>query len=201
MFLLFGSSGAGKTVAIDALRARAPSRLAIHDFDEVGVPPDADTEWRQRMDEVWVRRALEYEAGGIDLLLAGQTPIGELLATPSAPSLEAVSACLLDCDDETRLARLRLRPVERRTGSPDEWPDLLDWAAWMREHARNPRWMQHVIAGEGPLPEMCWERRGDWRAGDPQWRVHVIDTSKLSVEEVADELAEWIGNERAGVHS
>jgi hypothetical protein len=100
LFLLFGSSASGKTFVLNELRGRVPD-LAIHDFDEIGVPPRADTPWRHRANEQWVRRALEYEAEGIDLLLAGQTPFGELLAAPSATRLEAISACLLDCADDT----------------------------------------------------------------------------------------------------
>lgn len=73
LFLLFGSSGAGKSFALDELRGRI-ARLAVHDFDEVGVPPGADTAWRHRANEQWVRRALDYQAAGTDVLLAGQTP-------------------------------------------------------------------------------------------------------------------------------
>jgi hypothetical protein len=102
LFLLFGASCSGKTVVLEALRGRI-DRLAVHDFDEIDVPPDAGTAWRQRANELWLRRALEYEREGLDLLLAGQTPFGELLAAPSAPLAEAISACLLDCEDDTRL--------------------------------------------------------------------------------------------------
>ena len=44
---------------------------------------------------------------------------------------------------------------------------------------------------------MQWSRWSGWRARDPRWRVRVIDTSVLPVEKVADELVEWIGEERA----
>jgi hypothetical protein len=43
---------------------------------------------------------------------------------------------------------------------------------------------------------MRWERWSNWLPGDPRWKVRVIDTSVLSVEQVADELAEWIAEER-----
>jgi hypothetical protein len=108
LLLLFGASGAGKTFALDPLRELLPA-LAIHDFDEIGVPAGADTGWRQRSNEAWIRRALDDQAHGVDFVLAGQTPFGELLASPSAPLLEAISGCLIDCDDETRHARLRAR--------------------------------------------------------------------------------------------
>ena len=111
LFLLFGSSAAGKTFALAALHGRVPG-LAVHDFDEIGVPAGADAAWRHRAIEQWVRRALDYQAEGTDVLLAGQTPFGELLAAPSASRLDAISACLLDCDEDTRVARLLARGPE-----------------------------------------------------------------------------------------
>jgi hypothetical protein len=194
LFLLFGSSAAGKTSALNGLRDRMPD-LAVHDHDEIGVPPAADTVWRQQANEEWVRRALEYQAAGTDLILAAQTPFGELLATPSAVHLDAISACLLDCRDEVRIARLRQLPVSVATSDPARWPDFLKWAEWMRRHATDPHWMPHVIRREGS-PDMCWKRWSDWQIGDPRWRVHVVDTSALSTGEVADELARWVTAER-----
>jgi len=196
LFLLFGSSAAGKTVVLDALRGRIAD-LAVRDFDEIAVPSDADTAWRHRANEQWVRRALDYQAEGTDLLLAGQTPFGELLAAPSASRLEAISGCLIDCDDETRVARLRARGPEWFARTGGELQDYLNWASWMREHAADPSSRIEVIRQEATLDEMRWSRWSSWRAGDPRWRVRAIDTSASSVEKVADELIEWISQERA----
>jgi hypothetical protein len=147
LFLVFGSSAGGKTTALNVLRKRMPD-FAIHDFDEVGVPPGADIVWRHRANEQWVQRALEYQVAGTDLLLAGQTPYGEMLAAPSAPLLDGISGCLIDCPDEIRAARLEGRGATwfaRSAGdlqSEFTWPEWiqrhLDWAAWMRAHAGRP---------------------------------------------------------------
>ena len=196
LFLLFGSSAAGKTFALNALRDRVED-LAIHDFDEIGVPSGADTAWRQEANEQWVRRALEYQAAGTDLLLAGQTPYGELLAAPSATSLEAISACLIDCDDDTRVERLQARGPEWFERSGGGLQDYLNWAAWMRGHAADPSWRTDVIQIDAAGTEMHWSRWIHWRAADSRWRVRVIDTSGVPVGEVAARLIEWIYEERA----
>ena len=51
---------------------------------------------------------------------------------------------------------------------------------------------------------MHWDRWSGWAAGDPRWRVHVIDTTALPAEQVADQLIAWIDEERrllqAGQH-
>ena len=195
LFLLFGSSAAGKTVVLSELRGRVAD-LAIHDFDEIGVPSGADTAWRHRATEGWVCRGLEYQAEGTDLLLAGQAPFGELLATPSASQLDAISACLLDCDDSTRTARLRARGPEWLPRTGGDLQDYLNWAAWMREHAADPSSRAEVIQHEGTVDEMRWSRWSEWQANDPRWRVRVLDTSTLPVEGVADQLVDWITEER-----
>lgn len=200
LFLLFGSSAAGKTFALNGLRGRVAD-LAIHDFDEIGVPQGADTAWRHRADEQWVRRALAYQAAGTDLLLAGQTPFGELLATPSATALEAISACLIDCDDDTRVARLRARGPEWFARTAGDLQDYINWAAWMRGHAADPTWRTEVIQHDATGDEMQWSRWSGWHTDDPRWRVRVIDTSASSVQEVGTAVVEWISGERALLRS
>ena len=151
--------------------------LAIHDFDEIGVPSGADASWRRHEGEAWVRRALGYQAEGIDLLLAGQTPFGELLATPSAALLEAISGCLIDCDDETRLARLRRRGPEWLARSAGDLQDYLNWADWMRRHARDPRWRPEVIVPGRWRGTGCAGSAG--ATGEPETRGGACTSSTL----------------------
>jgi hypothetical protein len=189
IFLLFGSSGSGKTAALEAVRGRLPG-LPCHDFDEIGVPSDADRRWRQEANEAWLKRALAYRAEGLDILLAGQTPFGELLATPSAAEAGPATALLLDCSDDVRRARLELRGV----GPP--LPDLLSWASWLRGHAADPRWRPDVICDDA-WEQMRWERWSGWESGDPRWRVRILDTSELTLSDVAERVVAWIEDERA----
>jgi hypothetical protein len=186
LFLVFGASGSGKTAALEAVRGRA-ARLACHDFDEIGVPPGADRRWRQEANESWLARVREYEAQGLDVLLAGQTPYGELLASPSADGVE-VSALLLDCADAVRAERLAGREA-------DDLDSQLAWAAWLRGHAADPGWQPEVIR-EDPLDGMRWDRWQRWERADPRWRVALVDSSELSIAEVADEVLAWIDAER-----
>jgi hypothetical protein len=85
VFLIFGSSAAGKTFALAELRDRLPD-LAIHDFDELRVPPRADTAWRQRTNEEWVRRALDYQREGTDFSWRGR-PRSASCSLPHRPDL------------------------------------------------------------------------------------------------------------------
>ena len=102
----------------------------------------------------------------------------------SAPQVDGVVACLLDCYDVVRIDRLRARDLHGAT------QEMLCWAAWQRMHAVDPQWRQDVIRDES-APEMRWERWESWQRGDPRWHVQVIDTTALTIEEVASEVSRW----------
>lgn len=189
---LTGSSCSGKSTlafsAADRLR-----QVAVHDFDEVGVPECPDRHWRHRMTELWVRRALEYQERGIDLLLTGQSPLGEVLAAPSAPLLDGIAMCLVDVADATRRGRLAER-------DPGKWDApaveaFLNWAAWHREHARNPRHRPEVVV-DGSWPAMAWHRWTGWPADDPRWRTHLIDTTDQPLALCVQHVVRWADEQR-----
>lgn len=191
LVLLSGSAGAGKTTALAALRSSEPlrGRVAVHDADEVGVPSDADVAWRQESLEGWVQRAVGLQGAGRHLVLAAQSPWGELLACPSAPLLDGAAAVLLDVADAERLARLA-----RRDGERWDQPTLdafLGWAQWHREHASDPASRRHVLV-DGGWPPMRWDRWSGWRRGDPRWSVPVVDTTGCTVEEAGHRVVDAV---------
>ncbi|MFI5796297.1 hypothetical protein [Streptomyces sp. NPDC051677] len=192
LFKLTGSSCSGKTTlayaAADRLR-----KIAVHDFDELGVPEGADRHWRHRMTEMWLRRALAYQDRGIDLLITGQSPLGEVLAAPSAPLLDGIAMCLVDVADEVRRARLADRDPGR--WDTQEVDAFLGWAEWHRKHALDPRHRTHVIVGDG-WPEMVWHRWTGWNADDPRWRTKLLDTTHRPVAESVDQVEQWIIEQR-----
>lgn len=193
LLVLGGSSGAGKTAIRRFVTETAPElivglSLRSHDFDENGVPAGADSEWRQQTGEEWIQQALAYERKGVDLLLSANLPLGEILAAPTAPQLDGIAVCLIDCKDQIRVERLRARDHASYT---DEriW-DFILFAAWQRLHHADPAWMPHVITGHSS--EMMWDRWIPWTSDDPRWSVPTFDTSDETVEGSAGRVAEWI---------
>jgi hypothetical protein len=187
-FLVSGSAASGKTTVARNIAARV-ERLESHDLDEK-IAVDEYTRCQQL--EEWVRLALVGQLSGSDFLLTSHSPLGELLACPSAPRLNGIAACLLDCRDTVRITRMRQRGIDPR------WPpsqDILSWAAWHRMHAWDPQWEQAVITGNGP-PDHIYERWKHWQQTDERWRVAVIDTSDATIEQVLDEVAAWVKAER-----
>ncbi|MFJ3799095.1 hypothetical protein ACIPSJ_22755 [Streptomyces sp. NPDC090088] len=190
---LTGSSGAGKTTLAFTVIDRLDG-VVVHDFDEVGVPdPPIPPHWRNRMTEVWVRRALEYEDRGMDLLLSGNSPLGEVLAAPSAPSLNGIAVCLIDVADQDRRERLAARDGGRWDQAATD--AFCGWAAWHRGHARDPRFRPDIIT-DGSWPEMAWHRWTTWTAEDPRWRTHLIDTTGQSLATSVDQVERWVTEQR-----
>jgi hypothetical protein len=185
--LITGASGTGKSSAWARIAPELePEVVCVELADVVPIPPAPTLAWRQRSTEAVVRRALELQAEGRHLLLAGD-PVapGEVLAAPSADRLDAIRACLLHADPEQQEARLR-----GRGESPDLLPAHLGFAAWMRGHAADPSHMPEVLTTDG-WNEMRWDRWTDRPSGDPDWNVPEIDTSPLDLEEVAAATLAW----------
>ena len=197
LLVLTGSSCSGKSTLAFAVADRL-HRVAVHDFDEVGVPAGADRGWRNRTTELWVRRALEYQGRGIDLLLTGQSPLGEILAVPSAPLLDGIAVCLVDVAGEVRRARLATRDQGRWDAAAVD--AFLGWAVWHRGHAHDPRHRPDVII-DGSWSGMVWDRWIGWAAGDPRWRTHLLDTTDQPVGRSVDQVEQWITEQRAAHRS
>jgi hypothetical protein len=191
LLTIAGSSCSGKTTAVRA--CAEIDGLVVHDFDEIGVPAGADIKWRQRSTEQWIQRVLSYQAVGLDVILTGQSPLGEVLASPSATELNGIAACLLDVDDEVRRQRLEGR-------DPGKWDvdakrSFIGWARWHRGHATDPRHLPEVITANG-YERMEWARWSGWPSSDHRWAVRVIDTTKRTAEQSATDIRRWVADAR-----
>lgn len=117
-------------------------------------------------------------------LLAGD-PVapGEVLCAPSGPTVD-IAVCLLDVREEAQRERLR------RRGDPEElFGRHVAFADWMRRHARDPRYMPHVLSSGG-WPEMRWSRLTHMPAG--RWRISVIDGSDMTRAEANQAALQWV---------
>lgn len=187
LFVLTGASCSGKS-EIAAVLSGAPG-LVVRDFDEHGVPALPSNAWRQRKLERWVRLAVEAQHDGLDFLLSAPSPLGEVLATPSADRLDGIAVALIDVADAEREARLE----ERSPGVLDETgrAAILDWARWHRGHAADPRFEPERLSRDSATG-MRWDRWAEWRAGDPRWTTTVIDTTDGDARASSEQAAAWI---------
>lgn len=187
-YVIGGASGAGKSTVLPLLRRLRPD-VRWHDFDERWA--GGDKAERQQLTEGWIRAALT--AGG-DFGLLGQCPLGEILATPSAPELPGVRHLLLDVDDVERIRRLRER------GDAQASQDVLNWAAWLRAHQAYADWRPDVLTENG-WAEMRWER---WLGQETaqqqtaqqqtsQWPGSTLNATDLNPQETALQIATMLG--------
>jgi hypothetical protein len=185
LLLVSGASGAGKSSVREGIAADVePAVTAVELRDLDAVPQTPTIAWRQRMAEQAVLRAQELEGLGRHLLLAGDpVAAGEVVAAPSAPTID-IAVCLLDVDEATQRERLR------RRGDPEELlGSHVAFADWMRHHARDPRYMPHVLSTAG-WHEMRWSRL----AGMPAdlWRITVVDSSNLTKHQANQAVLQWV---------
>lgn len=188
MFLLLtGASGSGKSTVRELVADELATEVDCVELGHVaGIPPAPTIAWRQQAAEAAVHRALDLQAVGRHLLLAGDpVAAGEVIAAPSADRLDAVAVCLLDVNAEAQAARLA-----QRGDGPRLVGDHQAFAGWMRAHAQDPNHMPHVLSTNG-WDAMRWERlrRFDLRTGG--WGMHVLDTSARTPDEVADQILTW----------
>ena len=162
LFLLTGSAASGKSAALAELASRHTKLVAL-DLDDLRPPPDADATWWREQIESHVLRALTEQAAGRDTVLAGWTRIDDVRAVPAAAGLDGIVSCLLDCDDDVRLER-----IERRTASGT-------WGA--------PPGREQIDGFLRAAAEMRTAATED---------VFRLETSRLSVGQVADVLEQWI---------
>jgi len=191
LFFITGANGVGKTACLPALARQLPD-FEVHDFADLGMPENPDARWRQETTERWLRTYIErHQPQGRHVVVSGEAIFGEILCSPSIERVDAFHACLLDCDDVTRVDRLRTR------GTYGPNMQILCWAAFLRVHAVDPSWCPEVIQTSEPSI-MRWEQWAKCQRGDATWRQEVIDTSRLTLEELAAEIAKWIRSRLGG---
>jgi energy-coupling factor transporter ATP-binding protein EcfA2 len=191
LLLITGASGVGKsTVRVLVAPELPPAIECVELLDLSGRPPAVTRAWRQQTAEAAVRRAVELQASGRHLLLAGDpVPAVEVVAAPSAPALGAIAVCLLDATPEAQAERLAAR------GDPVELlPHHQAFAEWMRRQASNPLHMTHVVSGAG-WEQMRWQRLEQLAPG---WGMHTVDTTHMTARQVADHVHDWCRRALAG---
>lgn len=186
-FLVTGASGVGKSSVRKLIEPEFADVVEVAELGMLGSTPKWSIEWRHRMVEQAVLRALEVQRAGKHFLLCGDpVPPGEVLAAPSADQLDRLAVCLLDAEEQAQTARLR-----ERGDDANFIPHHVAFATWMRHHVIDHRHRPEVII-QNAWPPMRWERWVGRAAAQPPWDRYVIDTTWLNPTEVAHHVAQWL---------
>jgi hypothetical protein len=186
-FLVTGASGVGKSTVRKLIEPKFADVLEVVELGMLGSTPKWEIEWRHRMVERAVQRALDAEREGKHFLLCGDpVPPGEVWAAPSADRLGGLHVCLLDAGEKAQTARLR-----ERGDDPKFIGHHVAFADWMRRHVVDHRHRPEVITQNG-WPQMRWDRWVGAAGTLPPWTSYIIDTSELGPAEVVRFVAEWL---------
>ncbi|MCB9493293.1 MAG: AAA family ATPase [Epsilonproteobacteria bacterium] len=182
IYFISGASGSGKTTIIPVLKRSLGDNWLVHDFDDIGVPQNADKKWRQESTEKWLQKLLPTEK---NTCLLGQIVLGEILACPSAKKLDIINFCLLDVSDVERIKRLQ----KRNTYGADQ--NMLNWSSWLRMHSQYPQWEQHVIKQNSweKLDFDHWDKLSNWKS---KANIALLDTTDFNIEQTTNKITAWL---------
>ncbi|MDA8611367.1 hypothetical protein N9L18_00690 [Candidatus Pacebacteria bacterium] len=172
IFYITGVNGIGKTTLISQLTQKLNIDIfEIHDFDERGVPDNADKTWRKSETLHWTQVGKENTKKGSKTIICGFMKFSEIL-----DSLEKEEAqgeiCLLDANEEIITERI------------------------LGRYKNNPGGIADLNRAVGKTPEKfasdnVWIS-SQFRDQAKESGYFIIDTSNLSPEEVGKKVIDWI---------
>lgn len=125
LFLITGVNGIGKSSVISHLKRKLDSAsFAVHDFDERGVPDNADREWRKTETAHWMSLAMQNTNKNVSTIVCGFMKAGDITFASQGITDLIISVCVLDASPETISKRIASRyttpeslvELERSTG-------------------------------------------------------------------------------------
>jgi adenylate kinase family enzyme len=156
--ILTGASGVGKTTLALAVEKAYPS-CRVFRADTIGIPsPEVMASygpghqpggaWQRAFTIQWIERLAPVVASGQTILLEGQMRIAFIREALAAHNISAARIILVECDDETRNARLmhdRLQPELANES-------MAGWSRYLHQEALEAG-VEILDTGEIPLEE------------------------------------------------
>jgi|GEM_PF-1669756 len=156
IFFITGTSGSGKSTLTRNLRALLPmEQFAVYDFDERGVPVDADKTWRQKTTHDWLHQAAINSRNHKTTIICGVTVPSEVLSVSSKPDVP-IHFGFIKIDDQTIEQRLKDRA----------WDDALiednrNWSHYLEQEVKKQK--GHLILDASHMtPEQVAESFIEW---------------------------------------
>lgn len=167
IYFISGVCGVGKSSIMPHLKSLLSSdKFEIHDFDERGVPDDADRNWRISESKYWIEKGMESAKTDKNTIICGFIKPDDI-----QNSLPEVEMILLDAKPE--IIRERLMKRYSKDGIFDESQKVIGKP--VREFIEDNVYFQE------PMKKSFKEKN-----------YPIINTSKLTPLEVAEKVASII---------
>jgi len=161
LFFITGTSGSGKTTLVEYLKKDLPN-IEIHDFDEGGVPKDADGRWRQQRTTEWLEKAKSYFEKGKPTVICGVSVPDEVKNSPAYDSSLNVHYGIIHIDE----AEIRKR-LESRGWMGKKVDDNVNWAKHLERYVKSEK--EHLIVdGLANTPVQTAEKFVNWIKNETQ---------------------------------
>lgn len=135
LFVITGSSGAGKTTTCLALVPQLPECVVLESDILWDTAFDTPHDNYRRYREIWLRMAKNIGQSGRPVVLVGTAEPGQFESLSERRYLAAIHYLALVCDDNLLVERLRQRPAWRAAGSPEFIEKMVNFNRWLKENA------------------------------------------------------------------
>ncbi len=109
VFFVIGANGVGKTTTLNFLKNKPlVSYFSVYDFDERGVPDNADSEWRKSETEYWLHLGIENKKQKKNTVICGFMKPEEIEEI-SQKLMEKPTVIFLDADANSISERVKSR--------------------------------------------------------------------------------------------
>ncbi|MDP1883952.1 MAG: hypothetical protein Q8L10_01145 [Candidatus Moranbacteria bacterium] len=169
IYFISGVNGIGKSTIMPFLSSLLPAdKFEIHDFDERGVPENADRNWRISETQHWIDEGMRLAQENKSTVICGFVKVADF---PDSESLEIVKI-FLDAQPETIRQRLTKR-YTNKDGVFDENQKVIG------------KIIKEFIDGNIYIS-------GQMKEAFEELNAPVVDTTNLTPEETAKSVADII---------
>ncbi len=138
IFFITGTSGSGKSTIKELLQSKfCKESYVVYDFDENGVPANADASWRQKTTDYWLKKAYENSLKSKSTIICGVSVPLEIMNSVNKPDLPIYFG-FLKIDDDVIISRLK-----QRSWNDQLIQDNINWAHYLEAEVNKHK--DHLI--------------------------------------------------------
>ncbi len=171
IIFITGVCGSGKSSLIPYLKTRLPDKqFDIHDFDERGVPDNANRKWRLDETRYWLNIGETNIKRKVSTIITGFSSPDEIKNMSLTKGVKIIF-CLLDASPNIIRKRLNGRYLTQKSKKELKRAsgDTLE------------QFIKDNTAYTTKLRKLCKD-----------WGYHIINTNNLNPKEVSTEIVDWI---------